>query len=70
MGAWKEEFIERGHPHGHNYYWLTGYYSNFEPDAEDTDEWALKNKYVAVVPLRIDQTDYKAMDKLKSFATL
>jgi hypothetical protein len=29
---------------------LTGYFENYEPDAEDTDEWALKNKFVSIVP--------------------
>jgi len=55
-GFWQEEFDKRMDPHGKNYFWLTGYYHNCEPDANDTDEWALQNNYVSVVPLQIDLT--------------
>ena len=33
---------------GKNYYWLTGMFLNHEPDASDTDEWALANNFVSV----------------------
>ncbi len=65
-GLWIEEFDKRTDPHHRDYYWLTGYFENYEPDAEDTDEWALKNKYVSVVPVRIDFSDLNAMEKLRS----
>ena len=54
-------------PHGRDYYWLTGEYFNAEPDAPDTDEWALKNNYIAIVPLRTDLTDYPTLDNLKNW---
>lgn len=65
-GLWVEEFDKRTDPHKREYYWLTGYFENYEPDAEDTDEWALKNNYVSVVPVNIDFSDLKAVEKLKS----
>lgn len=67
LGYWQEEFDKRTDPAGREYYWLTGEYFNSEPNAEDTDEWALRNNYVAVVPMRIDLTSYSTMEKLKNW---
>ena len=67
IGHWREEFDRRTDPSGREYYWLTGEYYNAEPDAEDTDEWALKNNYIAVVPLRIDLTCYSTLEKIKNW---
>ena len=64
-GFWREEFYRREDPHGREYYWLTGAFSNAEPEAQDTDEWALANGYVSVVPIQVDMTDYRRMDELK-----
>ena len=63
-GNWKEEFEKRKDPMGRTYYWLTGFYNNQEPDAEDTDEWALRNNYVSVVPVTVDMTAYAYLEKL------
>ena len=63
-GVWKEEFDMRLDPHQHPYYWLTGNFQNFEPAAEDTDEWALANHYVSVVPIYVDFTAYQVMNEL------
>ncbi len=65
-GYWREEFDKRTDPRGKSYYWLTGTYHNSEPDAEDTDEWALRNGFVSVVPL---QTDLTAYDTLPAFSS-
>lgn len=65
-GLWIEEFDKRTDPHHREYFWLTGYFDNHEPDARDTDEWSLKNNYISVVPVRVDFSDLEAMDKLKS----
>ena len=53
-----------GERRGRGYCWLTGACGNEEPDAEDTDEWALRNKYVSVVPVQPDLTDYRQMRNL------
>lgn len=58
LGNWREEFIKRSDPQNRDYYWMSGRFYNFEPDAEDTDEWALKHGYVAVVPVKMDLTDH------------
>ena len=61
---WREEFYRHEDPRGREYFWLTGAFVNEEPDAEDTDEWALRNKYVSVVPVQTDLTDYRQMRNL------
>ncbi len=66
-GNWKEEFEKRKDPMGKSYYWLTGIFRNHEPEATDTDEWALANNYVSVVPVSIDMTAHEYLDKLKSW---
>lgn len=64
-GVWKEEFEKRTDPQGHDYFWLTGEFSNEEPLSEDTDEWALHHNYASIVPVSVDVTDYPALEALK-----
>jgi 5'-nucleotidase len=63
-GVWKEEYEKRTDPHGGTYYWLTGSFKNFEPEATDTDEWALENNYVTIVPSQIDSTSYTELERI------
>lgn len=65
-GYWKEAFDVREDPRGAKYSWLTGSFINREPDAEDTDEWALRHGYLAVVPINSDFTDHASIAKMKS----
>ena len=65
-GVWKEEFDKRSDPYGQNYYWLTGSFKNAEPDNTNTDEWALANNYVAVVPIKVNLTADNFIDKLNN----
>ena len=58
-GYWKETFVCRKDPRGRDYYWLTGDFYNVEPEATDTDEWALANNYVSVVPIQVDMTNHR-----------
>lgn len=64
---WVEKFDKRTNPRGREYYWPDGKFVNEEKEAEDTDEWALKNGYVSVVPVHYDLTAHKAINKLKKF---
>jgi 5'-nucleotidase len=64
-GFWREEFYEREDPQGRKYFWLTGAFQNGEPEATDSDEWALANRYVAVVPVQTDMTDYRQLTHLQ-----
>ena len=63
-GFWREEFFRREDPRGREYYWLTGEFVNMEPEAEDTDEWALSHGWVSVVPVQTDLTDYRRLEQL------
>ena len=64
-GRWTEEFVRHVDPHGLPYFWLTGIFSNKEPQAMDTDEWALDNDFIAIVPTKIDMTAHEAINALK-----
>ena len=66
-GFWKEEFDKRIDSLGRSYYWLTGYFHNDEPDAPDTDEWALKNNFVSIVPLHADLTCYDSLKEIQDW---
>ncbi|MCM1034900.1 MAG: 5'/3'-nucleotidase SurE [Paludibacter sp.] len=62
IGHWEKELKEYTDPHGEPFYMLVGEFINHEPEAEDTDEWALKHGYIALTPNSIDLTDYKWID--------
>ena len=64
-GSWKDDFEKRIDPMGKAYYWLTGEYVNHEPDATDTDEWALANNYVSVAPVSVDMTAHEYLNTLR-----
>ena len=64
-GYWRDHFYRREDPTGREYFWLTGGFENAEPEATGTDEWALANGYVAVVPVQVDLTAYEQMGQLK-----
>ncbi len=66
-GYWQEEFEKRTDPQGNKYFWLTGKFHNSEPGASDTDEWALKNNYVSIVPIQVDLTSYDTIRTIKSW---
>ena len=66
-GTWYNETSRFHQPRGYDYWWMQGHYRNDEPEAEDTDNWALTHGYVAITPTQIDLTAYKAFDQLKSW---
>ncbi|UPQ77804.1 5'/3'-nucleotidase SurE [Flavobacterium azooxidireducens] len=63
---WKEEFDKRKTPQGKDYYWLTGEFIN-QDKGEDTDEWALANGYISIVPVQFDLTAHHAIQKLNTY---
>lgn len=67
FGSWINEVVHRQHPHGYDYYWMTGKYRDDEPDAKDNDRWALANGYISVTPMLMDVTAYDMLDKMKSW---
>lgn len=62
---WEEEFDERLDPRGRSYFWLTGNFVNFDK-GEDTDEAALAQNYVSVVPCQFDMTASHAISLLNN----
>jgi len=66
-GTWGNECVRMTHPHGYDYFWMTGEYTNDEPEAEDTDNWALTHGYVAITPTTIDVTAYDMIGKMKDW---
>ena len=58
-GYWTKEMIESTDEQGNKCYRLGGEFVNIEPDAEDTDHWAMNNHYLSVHPCTIDQTAYE-----------
>jgi 5'-nucleotidase len=63
---WMEKFDKRKTPQGRDYYWLTGEFVN-QDHGEDTDEWALANGYISVVPVQFDLTAHHAIQQLNTW---
>ncbi len=63
---WVEKFDKRQTPQGKDYYWLTGEFVNHDK-GEDTDEWALENGYISIVPVQFDLTAHYAIQELNTW---
>ena len=63
---WIEEFDKRTNPMGLDYYWLTGKFVNNDK-GEDTDECALSQGYISVVPIEFDLTAHYAIKLLNTW---
>ncbi len=64
-GTWFNETMRYHHPRGYDYWWMVGHYQNDEPEAEDTDRWALDHGYVAITPTQIDVTAHQYLHEFK-----
>ncbi|MBT8180123.1 MAG: 5'/3'-nucleotidase SurE [Eudoraea sp.] len=64
---WKEKFDKRTNPMGKDYYWLTGEFELLDK-GEDTDEWALSNGYISVVPTQFDLTAHHVIQDLNNWS--
>ncbi len=65
-GNWIEKFDKRKSPQGRDYYWLAGEFKNLDK-GEDTDEWALENGYISLVPIQFDLTAHYYIQQLNSW---
>lgn len=63
---WIEKFDKRKTPQGKDYYWLSGEFVN-QDYGEDTDEWALKNGYISIVPVQFDMTAHHTIQHLNTW---
>ena len=57
-GRWMKEMEKVGEGE----YRLTDYFQNLEPEAEDTDYWALDHGYAAITPVQLDMTNYSFLN--------
>ena len=64
---WIEEFDNRYDPTGMEYYWLTGKFVNKDVKSKNTDEWALKNGYISIVPVHFDMTAHNYINELEKW---
>lgn len=67
-GRWIKEYAKRTDPRGGLYFWLTGNFENHEPEALDTDEWAIDHGFISIVPTTVDLTAYGVMDKIRDWS--
>jgi 5'-nucleotidase len=63
---WIENFDKRTNPLGRDYYWLTGEFVN-EDKGQDTDEWALSQGYVSIVPVQFDLTAHHVIKDINEW---
>lgn len=63
---WLGVFDKRTNPLGRDYYWMAGELVNLDNNP-DTDEWALKEGFISVVPVQYDLTAHKAIPTLKEW---
>ncbi len=69
-GQWVNEFMQSKDGANKDIYWLTGNFENDEPSDEMTDEWALANRYVSVVPVKVDMTNHDLIASIKSWEAI
>jgi len=63
---WEEKFDKRTNPQGKEYYWLTGEFVNHDK-GQDTDEYALANGYISLVPVQFDLTAHHAIQTINNW---
>jgi len=63
---WDEKFDKREDPSGRQYYWMCGQFVNHDK-GDDTDEYAIENGYVSIVPVRYDLTAHHFLSELKNW---
>ncbi|EHQ42941.1 5'-nucleotidase surE [Myroides odoratus] len=64
--VWIEDFDKRLSPNGKEYYWLKGEFVN-QDKGEDTDEWALRNGFISIVPVHFDLTAHHAINRINNW---
>ncbi|MDR2949849.1 MAG: 5'/3'-nucleotidase SurE [Prevotella sp.] len=69
-GQWVNEFMQSKDGANKEIYWLTGNFVNDEPQDEMTDEWALANRYVSVVPVKVDMTNHEHLAMIKTWESI
>lgn len=65
IAKWEEKFKERIDPNGRRYFWMNGTFLNLDKGI-DTDEWALANNYISIVPCLFDLTAHHVIELLNT----
>ena len=65
-GFWQKEWETCPRENGKKYFWLTGEFTIVDSDNVNSDNWALRNGYVAVTPTTVDVTAYHYINQLKA----
>ena len=63
---WDDIYEKRTDPYGKDYYWLTGAMMEVDKGLE-FDQYAIRNKYVAITPIHFDLTDYETYNEMKKW---
>ncbi len=63
---WNEKFDKRTNPMGRDYYWLSGEF-DLQDKGEDTDEWALSQGYISIVPTQFDLTAHHSIPTITNW---
>lgn len=61
---WDDTFDVRRDPNDKEYFWLTGKLEIID-HSNETDEIAVREKYISITPIQYDLTDYPAIAKLR-----
>jgi 5'-nucleotidase len=61
--AMEEHYVQQPTPEGHTLYWLDGRFPDRQV-APDSDQAAIRERYVTVTPLRFNMTDPEALPRL------
>ncbi|MBC7321383.1 5'/3'-nucleotidase SurE [bacterium] len=52
-------------PYGKEYFWIGG--TPIREEEEDTEDFVLREKYIAITPLKVDETDYSFLEVMKKW---
>lgn len=63
---WIESFDKRKTPQGKDYYWLSGKFVNLD-SGNDTDQYALENDYISIVPTQFDLTAHNFIKEINNW---
>ena len=64
-GRWVKEFDTHYYENGRKYFLMAGHFENLEKDGTIGDHWIVHDKYISIVPHRVDTTDYSELERLR-----
>ena len=65
QGRWANDFAPDNAPRPQRYFWMVGDFFNTENHDPEADAVAVDNGYIAIVPVQVDMTAYRALDFCK-----